>query len=165
MYIVFDTECYKNRVMVLCAYFVEKGIIKTYTEGNLQEFAKFGNGENKFIGFNIFDFDYKMLNKYFDTTGFKVKSLDILQKVKEMEGRGYSLDKLASATLGLHKNGDGFQAIKWFRVGDIRKVVDYCKNDVYLTYKLYEFGKRNNFLYVPSTTGLKKQIKVYWQDF
>ncbi len=169
MHIVFDTECFKNRVMVLCAYLVEKNMYVVYRENNLYEFAKLNSEGNKFIGFNILDFDYKMLKQYFDVSGFVAKSLDILKVVKKEAGRGYSLDKLALATLGLRKNGDGFQAINWFKKGDLKKVINYCKNDVYLTYKLYEFGKNNSFLYIPSKdryNGKEKiEIKINWINF
>jgi DEAD/DEAH box helicase domain-containing protein len=167
MHIVFDTECYKSRVLVLCAYFVEEEKEKVYCEKELMDFSKLANGKNKFIGFNIFDFDYKMLNKYFDTQPLCENSLDILKEVRKMAGKkdGFSLEKLSVATLGLRKNGNGYQAIKWFQKGAIQQVIEYCKNDVYLTYKIYEFGKKNSFVYALEKDGTKKLIKVNWKDF
>lgn len=166
MHIVFDVECFKNRIKVLCAYFVEKNTRTVYTEKNLIKFYELNNGKNKFIGFNIFDFDYKMLNNYFNTKDFFPYSLDILKEVIKVVGRGYSLDKLARATLGLKKNGNGYQAIQWFKTGNIAKVIQYCHNDVFLTYKLYEFGREHSFLYVPSQDGTTKRIiPVDWKDF
>lgn len=165
MYIVFDAECFKNRIKVLCAYFVEKSIQKVYTESDIIQFSKLGDGKNKFIGFNIFDFDYKMMQRYFDTTNFLANSLDLLKEVTKSAGRGYSLDKLAGATLGLRKNGNGYQAVKWFGVGNTAKVIEYCKNDVLLTYKLYEFGKKHSFLYAPCSDNTRKPIPIDWQNF
>lgn len=165
MHVVFDTECYQNRIKIICAYFIEEDTQKVYTERDIILFSKFANGENKFIGFNIFDFDYKIMRNYFDTSNFMTNSLDILKEVTKSAGRGYSLDKLSRATLGLSKNGNGYNAVKWFRAGNISRVIEYCKNDVFLTYKLYEFGKTNSFLYVPCSNNLRRPIPVDWKNF
>jgi DEAD/DEAH box helicase domain-containing protein len=72
-----------------------------------------------------------------------------------------SLDSLASATLGTGKTGDGLQAIRLFRAGEIQKLSDYCLADVRLTRDLYEYGAQHGELYYLKA-GQRQRCPVSW---
>ena len=52
---------------------------------------------------------------------------------------GYSLDKIAGATLGATKIGHGADAPKGYQEGKIQRVVNYCADDVALERDLTDF--------------------------
>jgi DEAD/DEAH box helicase domain-containing protein len=73
------------------------------------------------------------------------------------------LGNIASATLGVGKSADGLQAIEWFKNGQIDLMLDYCEQDVKVTKEVYEFGKKNGFVYFTPKGALdKKELKVSW---
>lgn len=98
------------------------------------------------IGFNSKRFDYKVLQRYTRKDFTKVKSFDILEKVRDQIGFRISLDSLAFANFGEGKTSEGIESVKWFREGKIDLVEKYCKKDVELTGKLYLKGVQEGFL-------------------
>jgi DEAD/DEAH box helicase domain-containing protein len=51
-----------------------------------------------------------------------------------------SLDSIAEPHLERPKPPTG-QSMEWFRNGELEKVAEYCKADVYITRRIYEFGR------------------------
>ena len=58
-----------------------------------------------------------------------------------------SLDTISQATLGTTKSADGIQSVEWFRNGELDKVAEYCKADVDITRRVYDFGCENGCVY------------------
>jgi DEAD/DEAH box helicase domain-containing protein len=98
------------------------------------------------IGFNSDHFDIPLLNKYYPGDLTKIKSLDLLKEVKNSLGRRIKLDTLAKATLGTRKIGDGLEALRWWREGNIDALRTYCIEDVRITKELYDYAKKNGSL-------------------
>jgi DEAD/DEAH box helicase domain-containing protein len=73
-------------------------------------------------------------------------------------GQRISLDRLASANLGLNKTHHGSEAGALYREGKMDELKEYCVNDVKLTKELYDLYRKQNFLMVPSkkTGGIVK---------
>lgn len=92
------------------------------------------------IGFNSDHFDIPLLNKYYPGDLTKIKSLDILKKIKDSYGRRMRLDQLSEGTLGKNKSGVGADAMNWWKAGEVEKVRAYCINDVKLTKELYDYA-------------------------
>ena len=114
------------------------------------------------IGFNIKRFDFRVLGGYSDFHFKKLPTLDILEEVHNRLGYRLSLDHLAGATLGEKKTADGLQALRWWKQGRIREIIDYCKADVKITKDLFLYGKKNGYLLFNNKAKKTVRIPVKW---
>ena len=117
---------------------------------------------DRIVGFNIKRFDYHVLRGYSDFDFSKLRTLDILEDVHNYLGFRLSLGHLVRTTLGIEKEGDGLQALQWWKQGRISKIIDYCKRDVKITKDLYLFGKKNKYLLFNNKAGHTVRIPVNW---
>jgi DEAD/DEAH box helicase domain-containing protein len=117
------------------------------------------------VGFNVLDFDYRVLGGYtvFDLS--HVPTLDWMQEIEGSAGTRLGLSAVAEATLGIGKTGDGMDAIKLWQAGKYADVARYCCYDVKLTRLVHEYGAyhgKNAYMnkrtlkldYAPITWGL-----------
>jgi DEAD/DEAH box helicase domain-containing protein len=119
---------------------------------------------DRVVGFNILNFDYEVLKPYAPQENFRAfRSTDMLADIFKMLGFRLSLDSLAKATLGATKTADGVQSVEWFRNGELDKVAEYCKADVDITRRVYEFGRDNGFIHYYSKLGSKLKLTVNWK--
>ncbi len=119
---------------------------------------------NKVIGFNLKGFDYLVLQPYAPEVRFaSIPTLDMLLDIQQTLGFRISLDNIAGASLGAAKSADGVQAVTWFRAGELDKVAEYCKMDVEITRRVFEFGRDNGFVYYKSKLGSKLKVAVKWK--
>jgi len=114
------------------------------------------------VGFNIKRFDYRVLSAYTEEELSLLPTLDILEHVYRRLGYRLSLDLLASSTLGTKKSANGLLALKWWKEGKIRKIIDYCKRDVAITRDLFLFGSREGFLLFRNKEGSLVRLPVDW---
>ena len=98
------------------------------------------------IGFNIKNFDYKVLSRYTHLDFEQIPTIDILDEIYRELGHRVSLDNLAQATLGMEKTGDGIGAIDLWRAGKMEKLREYCHQDVEITQKLFIAGWQDGYL-------------------
>ena len=119
---------------------------------------------DRVIGFNIINFDYEVLKPYAPNVNFRsFRSLDMMQDVYRVLGFRLSLDSIAKATLGTTKTADGVQSVIWYRNGELDKVAEYCKSDVDITRRIFEFGRENGFVHYYSRLGSKLKLPVNWK--
>lgn len=119
---------------------------------------------DRVIGFNILNFDYEVLKPYVPGENFRaMRTTDMLADIFRALNFRLSLDSLAKATLGATKTADGLQSVQWFRNGELDKVAEYCKADVDITRRVYEFGRDNGFVYYYSKLGSKLKVNVNWK--
>ena len=119
---------------------------------------------DRVIGFNIMGFDYEVLKPYARTENFRAfRTTDMLQDIYRTLGFRLRLDSIAKATLGATKTADGLQSVEWFRNGELEKVAEYCKSDVDITRRVYEFGRDNGFVHYYSKLGSKLKVPVNWK--
>jgi len=119
---------------------------------------------DRVIGFNIINFDYEVLKPYAPTVNFRsFRSTDMLQDIFRTLNFRLSLDSIAKATLSATKTADGVQSVQWYRNGELEKVAEYCKSDVDITRRVYEFGRDNGFVYYYSKLGSKLKVAVNWK--
>ena len=116
------------------------------------------------IGFNIKRFDYQVLKGYSDFNFKTLKTLDILEDVKNQLGFRLSLAHLATATLGENKTADGLQALKWWQEGRILEIIKYCRQDVKITRDLYLYGLQNRYLLFRNKAGSIVRLPVDFTD-
>ena len=116
------------------------------------------------VGFNIVNFDYEVLKPYAPTINFRsFRSKDMLQDIFRTLNFRLSLDSIAKATLGATKTADGVQSVQWYRNGELDKVAEYCKADVDITRRVYEFGRENGYVHYYSRLGSKLKVAVNWK--
>lgn len=95
------------------------------------------------VGYNSNHFDIPLLNKYYPGDLTHIKSIDLLESIRESLGRRLRLDSVAQATVGAKKSADGLQAVRWWREGKIEEVKKYCEQDVRVTKKVFDYAMAN----------------------
>jgi DEAD/DEAH box helicase domain-containing protein len=116
------------------------------------------------IGFNLHGFDYQVLQPYVPDARFaSIPTLDLMLDLQRILGFRLSLDTIANASLGQGKTADGIQSVAWFRSGELDKVAEYCKADVDVTRRVYEFGRDNGHVFYKSKLGSKLKVAVNWK--
>jgi len=116
------------------------------------------------IGFYSENFDLPLLNKYYPGDLSKIKQLDILKEIRKQYGRGMKLDQLAEGTLGKKKSGDGFDATRWWKAGEVERVREYCLDDVKITKEIYDYAVANQKL-IFKENKIMKEIKLDTSDW
>lgn len=126
-----------------------EGKMESFWEKDFSEMFKLFEKADRIIGFNSINFDIPALSPYLPPHWPKLKHFDILGEIKKIEGKRMSLDSLASATLGIKKNDNGVNAIKYWNRGDaesLAKLKKYCEMDVAITRDIYDHVLKNGFL-------------------
>jgi DEAD/DEAH box helicase domain-containing protein len=95
------------------------------------------------VGYNSNHFDIPLLNKYYPGDLTHIKSIDLLESIRESLGRRLRLDSVAQATVGAKKSADGLQAVRWWREGKIDEIKKYCEQDVRVTKKVFDYAMAN----------------------
>jgi DEAD/DEAH box helicase domain-containing protein len=133
-----------------------------FTEKEFHLFKKFLHDVGAIIGFSIYNFDLPLIEKHFNYKFDNHIIFDILKEIEEKRGHKISLDELASANIGLRKNGNGLEAIKLYKEGKIEELKRYCLNDVRLTKELYELILKQNHLIIPSKIHAPVKVPFNW---
>lgn len=95
------------------------------------------------VGYNSNHFDIPLLNKYYPGDLTTIKSIDLLESIKNSLGRRLRLDSVAEATVGAKKSADGLQAVRWWREGKVEEIKKYCLQDVKVTKKVFDYALLN----------------------
>ncbi len=139
------------------------GEFHRYLEKDVQDLVAELRNADLVVGFNVLRFDYEVLQAY---TAFPLRSiptLDMLEEIYRRLGFRVGLDALAQATLGTQKSADGLMAVRWYRQGELEKLLDYCQQDVEVTRQLYEYGRKYKHLKFKDRRGRLKLVPVSWQ--
>jgi DEAD/DEAH box helicase domain-containing protein len=151
------------RVSVAVTFSTATNEFKSYTEKEMPDLVADLKAADRVIGFNILNFDYPVLKAYTTERLNDSKTLDLLDDIYNKLGFRIGLDALASANLGTKKSADGLLAIQWFREGKLDQLVSYCRDDVAITKKLYEYGRDNKFVVYLDRSGRKQKVAVNWK--
>jgi len=95
------------------------------------------------VGYNSNHFDIPLLNKYYPGDLTQIKSIDLLEDIKNSLGRRLRLDSVAQATIGAKKSADGLQAVRWWKEGKIKEIKKYCEQDVKVTKEVFEYAMKH----------------------
>jgi DEAD/DEAH box helicase domain-containing protein len=133
-----------------------------YTEADVDALVKDLSQASLVVGFNVLRFDYEVLRAYSDYPFTQIPTVDMLDHVYRALGFRVSLDSLAHATLGTKKSADGLAAVRWYRTGELDKIIAYCKQDVKVTRELYEFGQQNGYVQFLDRSYRLKKVPVRW---
>jgi DEAD/DEAH box helicase domain-containing protein len=133
-------------ISVVCIYDYGRDVYESYLEKDFGKLWPVLENADLLIGYNSDHFDIPLLNKYYPGDLTKIKSLDILGEIKSSYGRRMKLDQIAEGTFGIHKSGNGLDAVVWWKAGEIEKIIKYCIDDVKITKDVYEYAIKNNKL-------------------
>ena len=134
-----------------------------FTEDQMEPFLTHLEKADLVIGFNIKRFDYVVLKAYTGRNLRELNTFDILEDVHQRLGFRLGLDALASETLNHGKTADGLQALEWFRQGEMKKLTDYCQQDVAVTRDLFQYGlEKGHLIYRSKKEGTRLRLLVDW---
>lgn len=154
---------YKMQLAVAVTYSTADATYRHFLEEQASELVAELQAADLVVGFNLFRFDYTVLQPYTVVPLQQLPSVDMLQDIYRALGFRVSLASLASATLNASKSADGIQAVHWFRQGEVDKVLAYCERDVEVTRDVYEFGRRYGFVRYFDRNYRVRQVPVNWQ--
>lgn len=155
-----------DKLKVACGvtYSTERNDFTVYWEKDVPALIAELKSATKVVGFNLLGFDYLVLKPYSPETRFaSIPTLDMLLDLQKILGFRIGLDAIASATLGATKTADGIKSVEWFRNGELEKVAEYCKADVDITRRVFEFGRDNGHIFYKSRLGSKLKVEVKWK--
>jgi len=133
----------------------------TYREGEVQALVEDLLAADAVIGFNICRFDLEVLRPYTRRDLSEVKTVDMLDVLKERMGFRVSLGSLAESNFGEAKSADGLQSVRWWREGQHELVESYCRKDVELTGRLYRKGLDEGHVLIRSRRGDLLRISIH----
>ncbi len=136
----------------------------TFDQEQAADLGSFLEDFSLVVGFNLLKFDYRVLQGLSDYDFSSLPTLDMLREIEARLGHRLSLDHLARHTLGTNKSANGLMALKWWKEGELDKIVEYCRQDVSVTRDLYLFGRDKGYLMFKNKAGKKVRIPVSWQD-
>ncbi|MEJ0020958.1 MAG: ribonuclease H-like domain-containing protein [Candidatus Doudnabacteria bacterium] len=129
------------KVSVVGVYSYPLNKFLTFAEDELYRLGEMLSEADQIIGFNIKNFDFQVLQPYLKHKLSDIPALDILEEVEKLIGHRVKLDNLAQMTLGAGKSGDGLQALKFYKLGQMEELKKYCLDDVRITKELYEYAQ------------------------
>jgi DEAD/DEAH box helicase domain-containing protein len=154
----------KLRVACGVTWSTQRNDFAVYWEKDVSALLEELKSATRVIGFNLRGFDYLVLQPYAPDMRFaSLPTLDMLLDLQKILGFRISLDSVASASLGATKTADGVKSVEWFRAGELDKVAEYCKADVDITRRVYEFGRDNGHIFYRSKLGSKLKVDVKWK--
>lgn len=133
------------------------GQMLSFFEEDVEKSYEYFKNANRIIGFNSKRFDVPVLKPYLPIEFQKFNHFDILEHIKEVNGKRVSLNAVAKETLGQHKVDEGGNAIIYWQKHDeesLRKLKYYCEEDVRITKEVYDYGRKN----------MKLRFKDFWND-
>lgn len=130
-------------ISVVTVYDTETEIYTTVTIDEIDTLWPIIEKADALVGYNSNHFDIPLLNKYYPGDLTQIKSIDLLDDIKNSLGRRLRLDSVAQATVGAKKSADGLQAVRWWREGNIKDIKKYCEQDVKVTKDIFEYARKN----------------------
>ncbi len=142
-------------ISVVSLYDSENETYTSATIENLETLWPIFEQADALVGYNSNHFDIPLLNKYYPGDLTQIKSIDLLEDIKASLGRRLRLDSVAQATVGAKKSADGLQAVRWWRDGEIKKIIKYCEQDVKVTKDVFEYALEHG--HIKFKDGHRKQ--------
>ncbi len=155
-------KCHLMRLSVAVVADLAEQCYEAFFEDQAAELCRRLQEVDLVVGFNLKKFDYRVLQPYTDVNLATIPTLDILEEINNLLGHRLSLNHLAEKTLQAAKSGDGLLALQLFKEGRLEELTDYCRRDVELTARLFEFGIHRGHLIYKHRQGALVQVPVEW---
>ena len=156
------SQFHRLGVSVGVAYRYDRDEYLVVTEDTIDQLIALLLDAELVVGYNIRGFDYEVLRAYTDEDLQRLPTFDLMYDLEERLGFRPKLESVAAPTLGVGKSADGLQALEWWRLGEIDKIIEYCREDVRVTRDLYDFGKRHRWVQVERFGGKSRKVEVDW---
>ncbi len=154
---------YPHKMGVSVAVAVTPNRLHVFTEHDIQQLVPMLESARCVVGWNIKEFDFKVLAGDPDVHFERVRCLDLMAEVEQITGMRVGLSSVSAATLGTEPGSDGLGLIKLWKAGRIEKVIEGCSNGVLNIKALHEYGRdRGELFYFPPDSKRRKKIKVDW---
>ena len=151
----------KLKISVACAYDSKTETYLTFRENELPKLFDLCE-ERLVVGYNIRGFDLPVMGAY----GLDLKKLDVFDLMYDLEAltrqRYLKLEHIAQGTLGAGKSADGLMAVEWWKQGLVEKIIEYCLQDVKVTFDVFRFGRQNGFVKIQRSEEKVVQVPVQW---
>jgi len=154
----YDPSLLKVSLVVIYSYATDA--YESFFEADLPKLWRHLESADRIIGYNLFGFDYRVLNTYYPGDLSKFPTLDIMLEIEKVLGFRLKLDDVAHGSLGTGKSGNGLQAIEFFRRGELEKLREYCQQDVKVTKEVYEYGLQNKAIKFKDRAGRLMPVVV-----
>ena len=156
---------HRLRVSVVCVYNYDSDSYSSFTENEMFQLEELLRSAGLIIGFNIRSFDFAVLQNYLFTPVNQFPILDLLEEIERVRGHRVTLQSVAEATFNDRKTGSGLDAVRLFREGKMKELIDYCMNDVRLTKDIYEYGNANGKVFFRSIKDFQiHEILLSWDN-
>lgn len=132
-----DPNEVKNIWCIVCKDIETLEVSKFYGSSLAEKFLDYAKNVNTWIGHNVVEYDYPVLDRFFSNSISKSSIIDTLVlsrllKFKPSDGEGQSLEAWGER-LGYPKHpSPDFSKFS-------NEMLEYCVQDVEITYKLYEY--------------------------
>jgi DEAD/DEAH box helicase domain-containing protein len=134
---------------------------RVFTEDNIQKLVGVLARAERIVGYNIRDFDFKVLEGYVGFSIGQARIVDLLDEVERAAECRVSLQALASGTLGIHLSRDSLDMVKCWKDGEVLDVIEGCYHDVLAIKALDEYARENGVLfYFSPETQQRERIAV-----
>ncbi|MFA6603986.1 MAG: ribonuclease H-like domain-containing protein [Patescibacteria group bacterium] len=157
----YDPSLLKVSLVVIYSYATDS--YEAFFEADLPKLWRHLEAADRIIGYNLFGFDYRVLNTYYPGDLSKFPTLDIMLEIEKVLGFRLKLDDVAHGSLGVGKSGNGLQAIEFFRRGELEKLREYCQQDVKVTKEVYEYGLANKAIKFKDRAGRLMPVAVNFE--
>jgi len=115
---------------------------------------------SRLIGFNLVGFDLPALSAYYSGDFSHFSTLDILEEIKKITGHRVSLHAVAQTSLKETKIGSGVSAVKLWNEQRLNELAEYCRQDVIVTAKVFEYGVKNKYLLFRNKWNEDKRVEI-----
>ena len=149
-------------ISVIGAYDAFEDRYRVFCEDNGNDFAALCAEREVLVGHNTIGFD----NKVLAASGLEIdesKCYDIMRECAHGGSwGGLGLDKLTAANFGGGKSGSGADAPPAWQAGKIGWVIDYCLDDVRLTWRLVQKMAVDGWIEDPRRAGERIEVARPW---
>lgn len=146
------------------------GRFHTYLEHEVDKLIAHLRSADLIVGFNHVEFDLRVVAGHERPVPERhplylelrdLQHFDILLELKKILGHRLRLDSIARPTLQEGKSADGLQALQWYKEGRMDLIIEYCKQDVDVTRRVYEYALEHGELLYDSRSGIKR-VALNW---
>ncbi len=154
---------YPEKLGVSVAIALTSNRLHIFTEKDIGKLAALLAAAECVIGYNVVDFDFKVLAGCRGANLENVRCLDLMKNIESAAGRRVSLGSLRTATLKTAQVSNGLENVQLWKKRQIAKVIEDCCNTVLAIKALHEYGRDHDELFYSRDNGpRRKRIKVNW---
>lgn len=140
-----------------------KDKVYSFWEKDFQKLGELMKSTDRVVGYNIWQFDYLVMNPYYDIDLRTLPTLDLMIAMKDKVGFRPKLDDLARANLGKTKIGKGTDAVDYWKNEEFDKLEEYCLEDVRLTHDVWKIGEDSGKIKYFDKSGFIKETEIDWE--